>query len=116
MTHDQIPVIDEKLKVGSNLFPLWNDEGKARTPVYISTKHYPNTIDLLFWETGGTYVKSNGHYEWIKNFSTFMADDKPAKGTHLHWWTKCLGHFQSENHMTCTTAIVEGWRVADKSS
>ena len=26
-----------------------------------------------------------------------MADIKAAKGNHLHWFKKCLGHFKSEN-------------------
>ena len=56
VTHDQIPAIEDKLKVCINLFSFWDDEGKARTPVYHSTKLYPNTIDLLYWETGGTVV------------------------------------------------------------
>ena len=50
-----------------NLFTFWDDEGMARTPVYISSKPYANTIDLLYWETGekdGT--NSDGHYAWIK--------------------------------------------------
>ena len=38
VTHDQIPAIEDKLKVCINLFPLWDDEGQARTPVSISTK------------------------------------------------------------------------------
>ena len=47
VTQDQIPAIEDKLKTCINLFTFWDDEGNARTPVYISTKLYPNTIDLL---------------------------------------------------------------------
>ena len=49
VTHNQIPAIEDKLKVCINLFTFWDDEGKARTPIYISTKLYPNMIDLLYW-------------------------------------------------------------------
>ena len=75
VTQVQIPAIEYKLKLCHNLFPFWDDEGNARTPVYISTKLFHNTIDLLYWVTGGATEKTNnGHYAWIKNFSAFMAD------------------------------------------
>ena len=97
VTHDQIPTIEDKLKICINLFTFWDDEGRARTPVYISNKPYTNNIDLLYWETGGADENnSEGHYAWIKNFSAFMADIKAAKGHKLHWCKKCLGHFQSQ--------------------
>ena len=48
VTHDHIPASEDKIKTCINLFTFWDDEGKARTPVYISTKLYPNTIDLLY--------------------------------------------------------------------
>ena len=95
------------------------DERKARTPVYISTKLYPNTMDLLYWETGGTTVpneSNKGHYACIMNLSAFMADVKAAKGHNLPWCKKCLAHFQSENVYDLTSAIVVGWRAGVKSS
>ena len=35
VTHDQIPAIEDKLKVCINLFTFWDDERNARTPFYI---------------------------------------------------------------------------------
>ena len=56
VTHEQISAIEDKLTLCINL----HDEGKARTPVYISTKLYPNT--LLYWEPGVTDGSNNdGH-------------------------------------------------------
>ena len=66
------------LKICTNLFTFWDDEGKAGMPVSISAKPYYYTIDLLYWETSGTDGAKNeavrGHYAWIKKFSAFMAD------------------------------------------
>ena len=79
-----------------NLFHFLDKEGMGLTLVYISTKPYPNTIYLNYWQTGWQDGSNrDGHYAWIKNLSAFMADLNAAKGNTLHW-RKCLGHLQSE--------------------
>ena len=96
VTINQIPEIEDQVQVCINVFTFWDDEGRARTPVYISSKPYNKTIDLLYWEAADQ-VKEPGHYAWIKNFSAFMGDVPAAKGNTLHWCKKCLAHFQSAN-------------------
>ena len=96
VTLNQIPEIEERLQLCINVFTFWDDEGRARTPVYISSKTYNKSIDLLYWETSDQ-PKEPGHYAWIKNFSAFMGDVPAAKGNTLHWCKKCLAHFQSTN-------------------
>ena len=68
-----------------NLLAFWDDEGKVRTPVIISSKTYPNTIDILNLETGVPDGPDNdsgsGHYTLIKNVSTFMADIKATQSS-----------------------------------
>ena len=80
-----IPDHEDLLHVNINLFSFYDDEGKARYPLYVSKKHYNKSIDLLYWDE---------HYAWIKSFTAFMAD-LSMKHT-LHWCRACLGHFDNE--------------------
>ena len=86
---DQIPEIEEMLKIAINVFSFFDDEGKARYPKYISKNRnkFKEEIDLLEW---------SDHYAYIKNFSAFLAD--------LHYSTRkktlckqCFGFFLDEN-------------------
>ncbi len=82
---EDIPQIEEKLKVAINVFSFFDDEGKARFPRYISKYRdtFKEEIDLLYW---------NNHFAYIKSFSAFIAD--------LHYshrkkefCKKCFGFF-----------------------
>ena len=80
VTHNQIPAIEDKLKLSINLFTFWDDKGQARNRIYISNKPYQNTNDLLYGEATGRDATNSdevyGHYAWIKNINAFMADIK----------------------------------------
>ena len=81
-----------------NLFPFCDDELMARSPVYMSSQPYANTVDLLYCETGeNDGTNSDGHYVLIKYFSAFMWDIKVASGNQLLWRKKGFRHFQSQN-------------------
>ena len=101
VTFDQIPAIEDRVKVNINVFTFWDDEGRGRVPCLISNKSYPKSIDLLWWSDNKDIsqfqpTESNGgHYAWIKNFSALMGDIPTAWCHTLHWCKKCLCHFQS---------------------
>lgn len=82
----QISVIEDQLQININLFSFYDEEGRARYPIYISQKEFDQTVDLLYWDE---------HYAWIKSFSRFMGDVNRHKGK-LFWCKRCLGHFQRE--------------------
>ncbi len=96
ITPNEIPSIEDRLQIGINVFSFYDDEGRARYPIYVSQKNLAKTIDLLYW---------NEHYAWIRSFSRFMADIR--KNRHkLLWCKRCLSHFSSENaldthHLYC---------------
>jgi len=86
--YPRIPAIEDIIKINVNLYTFTHD-GRKRSPVYISTKKFPISIDLLYW---------NGHYAWIKNFAGLFFDvnnDKKLK----HFCKSCLGHFKSEQSL-----------------
>ena len=51
--------------MNGNVFSFYDDEGRARQPLYISKKTFKKSVDLLYWDE---------HYAWIKSFSAFMGD------------------------------------------
>ena len=53
------------MQTNINVYGFYDDEEKARYPLYLSKKKLPNSIDLLFWDD---------HYAWIKSFSAFLGD------------------------------------------
>ena len=85
------------LQTNINVYGFYDDEGKARYPLYVSKKKFPTFIDLLFWDD---------HYAWIKSFSAFMAD-LVNKHT-LVWCRACLGHFESEKVLKTHKDYCEG--------
>lgn len=86
---NDIPLVEDQLRIAINVFSFYDDEGRARYPIYISRKKYAQTIDLLYWEE---------HFAWIKSFSRFMAGIS-KNGHKLHWCKRCLCHF------TCGAAL-----------
>ena len=82
-----IPQLEEKLKLKINLFSFYDDEGRARYPLYISQQtEFTQEIDLLYW---------NEHYAWIKTFSAFIWD---LAGGHRgkYFCKRCFGLFLSK--------------------
>ena len=43
-----IPAIEELLQVRINLFTFFDDQGRARQPIYVSKKEFQKEIDLLY--------------------------------------------------------------------
>jgi len=84
-----IPAIEDSLEVRINVFSFFDDEGRARFPMYVSKKPHAKCIDLLYWEE---------HYAWIRSFDRFMAD--MGKKNRLFWCKACLGHFWAEHSLT----------------
>ena len=81
-----IPVIEQKLDVGFNVYSFYDDEGRARYPLHICKEEYDQHIDLLFWAD---------HYAWIKDFNRFMYDITGYEHRKF-FCKKCLGHFNDE--------------------
>ena len=84
-----ISSIEEKLKVGFNVYSFYDEDGRARYPLHICKKDYDLHIDVLYW---------NGHYAWIKDFSRFMSDISTDEHR-VHFCKKCLGFFYDENKL-----------------
>ena len=86
---DQVPEIEREIGIGINVFSYYDDEGKARYPVFISRLHEEQeqaeheVIDLLYF---------NDHWAWIRNFSRFMHDQDKHKAAHF-WCKRCVSRF-----------------------
>lgn len=83
----EIPSIEDQLEICINIFSFYDDEGRARYPIYVSKKNFQKTIDLLYWDE---------HYAWIKSFCRFMAGIS-KNGHRLLWCRRCLCHFSTQN-------------------
>ena len=75
--------IEEQLNMSINLISYYDDEGRARYPLYISRRNSPTEIDLLYFD---------GHYAWIKNFNRLFSDLTKHNGQKF-FCKRCLGHF-----------------------
>jgi hypothetical protein len=83
--------IEREIDIPINVFTFFDDEGKARKPIYTSKLADPQTAtDLLFWE-----IDSVGHFAWIRNFSAFVYDLNAQGGSRVHWCKRCFSHFYS---------------------
>ena len=97
---NQVPDLEEKLKIRINIFSFHDDKGIARYPIYISKKPYTSEVDLLYWAE---------HYAWIKSFSRFMGRMTKHKGKSF-WCKRCLGHFSvktalDKHHLFCQNVV-----------
>ena len=45
---NQVPALEDTLKTNISVFSFYDDEGKARFPLYVSDKHYNRSVDLLY--------------------------------------------------------------------
>ena len=93
---NQVPEHEVTLKTNISVFSFYDDEGKARFPLYVSDKHYNRSVDLLYWQ---------GHFALITNFERFLYDITRMRVK--KWFCrKCFGHFMSEDalgrhHLFC---------------
>ena len=65
MEPNQVPALEDTLTTNISVFSFYDDEGKARFPLYVSEKQYNRSVDLLYWE---------GHCSLITNFASFLYD------------------------------------------
>ena len=92
-----IPQLEDLLQLNINVYSFYDDQGRARYPLYVSKKKHPQTIDLLFWDE---------HYAWIKSFPALMSD--LVKKHTLHWCRACLGHFDNARSLETHKHYCEG--------
>ena len=57
---NQFEDVEERINIPFNVYTFYDDEGRARYPLYLSRENPDTAVDLLFW---------NGHYAWIKSFT-----------------------------------------------
>ena len=62
---NEIPELEDKLKLRINVFSFDDAFGYKRYALYISQRFYMGEINLLFWD---------GRYAWIKHFSRLFFD------------------------------------------
>ena len=86
----RIPEIEQQLEISYNIFSFFDDEGKARYPLYISKTKFPRKIDLLYW---------NNHYAHIHDFQKFMTDITKHHG-YKFFCKRCLGHFSDNANLS----------------
>ena len=81
------PRIEQQLNLSINVVEFYDDERKARYPIYCSRYVSETEIDLLYWD---------GHFACLKDFSRLMSDITKHNGCYF-WCKRCLGRFQAEN-------------------
>ena len=47
---NNVHLYEDQLQININVFSSFDDEGKARHPLFISKKQYPRTANLLYWD------------------------------------------------------------------
>jgi hypothetical protein len=78
---------EDELSININVFSFFDDEGKARHPLFISEKNYPRTANLLYW---------NEHYAPIVSIPKLFFD--LTKHDHQQFiCIRCLGHFSTQS-------------------
>ena len=83
---DQVHALEDPLKTNLSIFSFYEDEGKARFPLYVSYKHKNWSVDLLYWQ---------GRFALITNFERFLYDIRRMIAK--KWFSRrCFGHFMSE--------------------
>jgi hypothetical protein len=96
---DQFEDVEERIGIPFNVYTYYDDEGRARYPLYHSREEPDTAIDLLFW---------GGHYAWIKSFTRFLGDQNP-NGHERFYCKRCFGRFTTQqaidNHKKFCTAM-----------
>ena len=82
---NDVHLYEDQLQININVFSFFDEEGKARHPLFISRKQYPRTANLLYWDE---------HYSPITDINRLFND--LTKNTHrTNMCLRCLGHFQT---------------------
>ena len=81
-----VPDLEDKLQIRINILSFYDEEGRARYPLYISKKKFNKEVDLLYWE---------GHYGWIRNFNGFLRDINKCPHT-LFFCKQCFEHCRTK--------------------
>ena len=75
------------LKTNISVFSFYDDERKARVPLYVSDENYNRSADLLYWQ---------GHFALITNFERFLYEITRMNAR--KWFCrKSFEHFMSED-------------------
>ena len=82
-----VPAIEDQFQIRINIVNFYDEIGRARFPLYISSRKYAKEVDLLYW---------GGHYAWIKDFSGFFSDINKYNG-HKYFCKRCFGHSNSQH-------------------
>src|SRR5579871_5099823 len=91
----ELEQIEKDIQININVFSFYDDEGKARHPLYISKTNFERSVDLLYYTDAN---EDNAHYAAITDFSRFMHD--VTKHEHKKIFCKmCFSHFSEENHL-----------------
>ena len=76
---------EDRLQTNINVFSFFDEEGKARHPLFISRKHYPRTANLLYWDE---------HYSPITDIGRLFKDITTHKEP-TNMCLRCFGHFKT---------------------
>lgn len=100
---EDIPEIEQRLKLNVNVFTFFDDEGRGRIPQYLgkNVAEDAREIDLIHW---------NNHYAWIKSFSRLMSDVNKHEHQR-HFCRRCLSGFRSSESLTVHLRYCRG--IAD---
>jgi hypothetical protein len=94
---DQLEEVEHQHNIPFNVCSFFDDEGRARYPLYISRVNPDAAYDILFWE---------GHYAWIK--SSWVLAEQSANGHLCLYCRRCFGRFTAQSafdrHKTFCTA------------
>ena len=83
---NDVHLYEDKLQIYINVFSFFDEEGKARHPLFINKKLYPGTANLLYWDE---------HYAPITDIPRlFQNINKHEHRKNI--CIRCLGSFYTE--------------------
>ena len=80
---NDVHLYEDRLQININVFSFFDEEGKARHPLFISRKQYPRTANLLYWDE---------HYAPITDISRLF-NDLTKHDNRVNMCLRCLGRF-----------------------
>ena len=86
---NDVHLYEDQLQININVFSFFDDEGKAKHPLFISRKLYPMTANLLYWDE---------HYAPITDIPRLFHDiSKHEQRKNI--CLRCLGSFYTERSL-----------------
>ena len=67
--------LEQQMNISINVIRIYDNNGKARYPIYCNQHVSKTEVDLLYWD---------GYFAWIKDFSKLMSDI--TKHDHRYYW------------------------------